>query len=247
MFQAEFSHLWALRWFSHLWPQVVEASILSRDNCTQTTDGFQDVVYVSFTCGFYFSSALSDTQPLEQGMTDVSPSAPKGWLSQLRAAQALQPISWCCWAGRVFPPPPAQSHVCLWCAQSCPALWGSVTCMRPAGLLCPWGFPGKVLEWAVTSFSGDLRNPRKNCLLSLLCWRGRSLSLVHLVGAVCWVASVMPHSLRPHGLYPTRLLCPRHSQLRMLEWVATPSSRDLPDPGIERGSLTSPALARRAL
>ena len=32
-------------------------------------------------------------------------------------------------------------------------------------------------------------------------------------------------------------------QARMLEWVALPSSRDLPDPGIEPKSLTSPALA----
>ena len=32
-------------------------------------------------------------------------------------------------------------------------------------------------------------------------------------------------------------------QVRRLEWVAIPSSRDLPDPGIEPESLTSPALA----
>ena len=31
-------------------------------------------------------------------------------------------------------------------------------------------------------------------------------------------------------------------QARILEWVAMPSSRDLPDPGIEPVSLTSPAL-----
>ena len=32
-------------------------------------------------------------------------------------------------------------------------------------------------------------------------------------------------------------------QRRILEWVVMPSSRDLPDPGIETGSLTSAALA----
>ena len=32
-------------------------------------------------------------------------------------------------------------------------------------------------------------------------------------------------------------------QVRILEWVAMPSSGDLPDPGIEPMSLTSPALA----
>ena len=32
-------------------------------------------------------------------------------------------------------------------------------------------------------------------------------------------------------------------QARMLEWIAVPSSRDLPNPDIKSGSLTSPALA----
>ena len=34
-------------------------------------------------------------------------------------------------------------------------------------------------------------------------------------------------------------------QARILEWVAMPSSRDLPDPGIKAASLSSPALAGR--
>ena len=56
--------------------------------------------------------------------------------------------------------------------------------------------------------------------------------------------SVMSDSLRPHGLQPTRLLCPwtiaQHAPLsmgilqeRILKWVAMPSSGDLPNPGIE--------------
>ena len=32
-------------------------------------------------------------------------------------------------------------------------------------------------------------------------------------------------------------------QARILEWVALPSSRGLPDPGVKTVSLTSPALA----
>ena len=32
-------------------------------------------------------------------------------------------------------------------------------------------------------------------------------------------------------------------QARILEWVAMPSSKDLPDPGVEPESLMSPALA----
>ena len=54
--------------------------------------------------------------------------------------------------------------------------------------------------------------------------------------------SVMSDSLTPHGLQPTRLLCPwtiaQHAPLsmgilqeRILEWVPMPSSGDLPNPG----------------
>ena len=37
--------------------------------------------------------------------------------------------------------------------------------------------------------------------------------------------SVMSNSLRSHGLYPVRLLCPWDSQARILEWVVMLSSR----------------------
>ena len=46
-------------------------------------------------------------------------------------------------------------------------------------------------------------------------------------------------SLRPHGLQPTRLLCPKILQARILEWVATPFSRGSSNTGIK---LRSPAL-----
>ena len=45
----------------------------------------------------------------------------------------------------------------------------------------------------------------------------------------------MSDSFRPHGLWPARLLCPA----RILERVAIPFSRGLPDPGIKS---RSPAL-----
>ena len=48
--------------------------------------------------------------------------------------------------------------------------------------------------------------------------------------------SVMSNSLRPHGLWPTRLLCPWDiSQARILEWVAVRSSRGSSQPGSNRG------------
>ena len=46
-----------------------------------------------------------------------------------------------------------------------------------------------------------------------------------------WVKrSVASDSMRPHRQQPTRLLCPRDSQARILEWVAMPSSRGSSQP-----------------
>ena len=52
--------------------------------------------------------------------------------------------------------------------------------------------------------------------------------------------SIVSDSLQPHGLYPTRLLCPWGSS-RQEYWsgLPCPSPRDLPNPGIEP---RSPAL-----
>ena len=56
--------------------------------------------------------------------------------------------------------------------------------------------------------------------------------------------SVLSDSLRPHGLYPARLLCPwGYSRQDYSSGFPFPPSGGLPDPGIEPGSLMSPALA----
>ena len=56
--------------------------------------------------------------------------------------------------------------------------------------------------------------------------------------------SVLSDSLRPHGLYPARLLCPwGYSRQDYSSGFPCPPSGGLPDPGIEPGSLMSPALA----
>ena len=49
---------------------------------------------------------------------------------------------------------------------------------------------------------------------------------------------VVSDSLQPLGLQLVRLLCPRNSQARILEWVAKPPPGDLPNPGIEPRSPT---------
>ena len=48
--------------------------------------------------------------------------------------------------------------------------------------------------------------------------------------------SVGSNPLRPHGLWPARVLVHGILQTRTLEWVAIPFSRDLPGPGAKLGS-----------
>ena len=41
---------------------------------------------------------------------------------------------------------------CCLVARLCPAVCDSMDC-SPARLLCPWDFPGRVLEWVAIAFS----------------------------------------------------------------------------------------------
>ena len=61
---------------------------------------------------------------------------------------------------------------------------------------------------------------------------------------VCAQSLSCVDSLQPHGLKPTRLLCPWDS-LRREYWsgLSFPTTGDLPDPGIQSASLSSPAFA----
>ena len=52
--------------------------------------------------------------------------------------------------------------------------------------------------------------------------------------SVCFSCSVMPNSLRPHGLQPTRLLCPwGFSKQEYWNGLPCPLSGHLPNPGIK--------------
>ena len=66
---------------------------------------------------------------------------------------------------------------------------------------------------------------------------GSSMSFVCVCVCVCESCSVVSDSLRSHGLQPARLLCPWDSLGKIVQWVATPSSRGSSQPGIEPGSL----------
>ena len=49
-------------------------------------------------------------------------------------------------------------------------------------------------------------------------------------GGACSVTSVVPDSVRPHGLYPAGSSVYGILQARILEWVAMPSSRGSSQP-----------------
>ena len=51
----------------------------------------------------------------------------------------------------------------------------------------------------------------------------------------------------PHGLQPSRLLCPWDFQAKILEWVAISSSKGSSQPKDQHASLVSPALAGDSL
>ena len=132
------------------------------------------------------STALSGTRPPEPGATGVSP-------APLQAASG--PAASC-----------AGSAVRSLTSVSCPGLPSAscstsrllVLCSVMSSVLRPHdlyeahqaplsvGFPRQGC-WSGLPFpsAGDLPNPRKSGLLSLLPWRGHSLSLVPPVGAGC--------------------------------------------------------------
>ena len=62
--------------------------------------------------------------------------------------------------------------------------------------------------------------------------------------SVCALASMVPNSMRPYGLSPTRLLCPLgFSRQEYWSGLPRPPPGDLLDPGIEPTSVTAPASA----
>ena len=151
-------------------------------------------------------------------------------------------------------------HHVLLCAQNilfqCCALSRSVVShsLQPTRLLCPWGFSGQEY-WSglPCPFPGDLPNPgiepRSPTLQvaslpseppgkpTIILWLCKGESKSH---------SVVSNPLR---LNPMDCSLPGSSvhgilQARILEWVAVPFCRDLPNPGIQP---RSPALQADSL
>ena len=81
-------------------------------------------------------------------------------------------------------------------------------------------------------------------LLSSFKWASACLYRLGRGESECVNHSVVSDSLQPHGLQPTRLLCPWNSQAQILEWVASPFSRGSSQP---RDQTWSPSFAGRFL
>ena len=78
------------------------------------------------------------------------------------------------------------------------------SCLRPHGLYSPWNSPGQNTGVGNLSFlQGIVPTQRSNPGLPHCRW-----ILYQPSHSVSVSRSVVPDSLRPHGLQPTRLLCP---------------------------------------
>ena len=135
-------------------------------------------------------------------------------------------------------------------AQPCLTLCNPMDC-SPPGSLFHRIFQARILDWVAISYSsGHLPDQwgrtHVSCIGRRIFYYGTmeappvilvtSRVCVCVCVCVCVSGSVVSDSLRPHGLYPARLLCPRDFQARILKWVAIPFSRisrDLPNPGIK--------------
>ena len=112
-------------------------------------------------------------------------------------------------------------------------------------LICPWASLGKNTDWSGLPFPspGDLSHQRSNSyLLHLLHWQVGSLPLVPpgcFRVMLCLLVHSCPTLCDPMDYSPPGSFVHGILQARILEWVAVPSSRDLPNPRIE---LRSPAL-----
>ena len=95
---------------------------------------------------------------------------------------------------------------------------------------------------------GDLPYPGiKPTSLTSPALEGRFFTARTTWEAQCISCSVISDSATPWTIARQAPLSMGILQARILEWVAMPSSRDLPSPGIEPMSLMSPALAGGSL
>ena len=102
--------------------------------------------------------------------------------------------------------------------------------------------------------SGQAKNWSKNndCFRITICWsslwRNFHCQISCLSKLYICECSVVSNTLRPHGLQPTRLLCPWSSPGKNIgvSGLPFPTPGDLPDPGMKLTSLVFPELTGRS-
>ena len=106
---------------------------------------------------------------------------------------------------------------------------------NPPGSSVHWILQARILEWIAMPSSGGSSQPRDRTFISYVSCLGR------------WVLYHYHHLVSPpksesvsHSVVSDSLGSSVHEilQARILQWVPFPSPGDLPDPGIEPGSLT---------
>ena len=114
------------------------------------------------------------------------------------------------------------------CSPGLPRPTGGRQPLKPALHLCPAPLRTCLTELALCRLSG--LGSTKISASPLSCnhpsekrsplWLSAGSAFPALSTCVLSPALVVPDSLRPHGLYPARLLCPWDSPARILEWLA---------------------------
>ena len=118
------------------------------------------------------------------------------------------PIELCAVSVPAFPTThihPTRWYVCTKSLQSCPTLCYSMDCSPPSssvhGIL-----QARILEWVAIPLPRGSSRPRdRTCIFYVSC-----VSKLHLGAPLSLSLKLLScvRLLRPHGLYPARLLCP---------------------------------------
>ena len=113
---------------------------------------------------------------------------------------------------------------------------GLLHCRQLLYQLSHQGSP-RILKWVAYPFSSRSSRPRNRTGVS--CTAGVFFTKYGYYKYVCVLSRlVVSDSLRPHGLWPTRLFCPcGFSRQEYLSGLPCPPLGDLPNSGIETASL----------
>ena len=129
-------------------------------------------------------------------------------------------------------------HLPMCAVLTCPVLWWPHG-LQPTMLICPWGFSRQeYCSGLPFPPPGDLpdpgikpRSPASPALAGRFFYHWATWETLS-TARVCVLKSLSRVSLWPHGLQPTRLICPwGFSRQEYWSGLPCPPPRDLPNPG----------------